>query len=82
MAMVIWYLIERACFSLISAFSRSPTICCGSCCRFTERATLTGSYTHAFRETRTGTNRTPGFGQETTLFMDQHEVSMGVSWEF
>jgi hypothetical protein len=27
--MVIWYLIERACFSLISAFSRSPTISLG-----------------------------------------------------
>lgn len=54
----------------------------GASYRITERATLTGSYTHAFRETRTGTNRTPGFGQETTLFMDQHEVSMGVSWEF
>tara|TARA_R100000750_G_scaffold36404_2_gene23470 strand:- start:1148 stop:1336 length:189 start_codon:yes stop_codon:yes gene_type:complete len=24
--MVIWYLIERACFSLISAFSRSPPL--------------------------------------------------------
>lgn len=26
LAMVIWYLIERACFSLISAVSRSPTM--------------------------------------------------------
>jgi hypothetical protein len=34
---VIWYLIERACFSLISAFSRSPMICCGSCWRLTGR---------------------------------------------
>src|SRR5690606_17502697 len=40
LAMVIWYLIERACFSLISAFSRSPTICCGSCCRFTAVAMI------------------------------------------
>jgi hypothetical protein len=33
--MVIWYLIERACFSLISAVSKSPMIRWGSCCRFT-----------------------------------------------
>ncbi len=35
LAVVIWYLIERACFSAISAASRSPTIRCGSCWRFT-----------------------------------------------
>ena len=33
LAMVIWYLIERACFSDISALSRSPTKRCGSCLR-------------------------------------------------
>lgn len=33
--MVIWYLIERACFSAISAWSRSPTIFWGSWARFT-----------------------------------------------
>ena len=33
--MVIWYLIERACFSAISAESRSPTMRWGSCWRFT-----------------------------------------------
>src|SRR3979490_1087863 len=35
LAMVSWYLIERACFSLISALSRSPTMRCGSCWRLT-----------------------------------------------
>ena len=35
LAMVIWYLIERACFSAISAVSRSPTTRCGSCWRLT-----------------------------------------------
>jgi hypothetical protein len=35
LAMVIWYLMERACFSAISAVSRSPMILCGSCWRFT-----------------------------------------------
>jgi len=35
LAIVIWYLIERACFSLISAFSKSPMICWGSCWRLT-----------------------------------------------
>ena len=34
-AIVSWYLIERACFSLISALSRSPTMRCGSCWRLT-----------------------------------------------
>jgi hypothetical protein len=33
LAMVIWYLMERACFSAISALRRSSTICGGSCCR-------------------------------------------------
>jgi hypothetical protein len=37
---VIWYLIERACFSLISAPRRSPTTFWGSCCRFTAVATI------------------------------------------
>jgi hypothetical protein len=35
LAIVIWYLIERACFSAISAVSKSPTIRCGSWARFT-----------------------------------------------
>src|SRR5580692_10679586 len=35
LAMVSWYLIERACFSLISAVSRSPTVRWGSCWRLT-----------------------------------------------
>jgi hypothetical protein len=35
LAMVIWYRIDLACFSVISAVSRSPTMRCGSCCRFT-----------------------------------------------
>jgi hypothetical protein len=35
LAMLSWYLIERACFSLISALSRSPMIRCGSCWRLT-----------------------------------------------
>ncbi|MCJ1901813.1 OmpP1/FadL family transporter [Paracoccus versutus] len=50
--------------------------------RLGERATLTGSYTHAFRESKSGANRTPGLGQQTTLFMEQDEVSMGISWDF
>src|SRR3984893_16231094 len=33
LAMVSWYLIDRAYFSLISAVSRSPTMRCGSCWR-------------------------------------------------
>jgi hypothetical protein len=33
LAMVSWYLIDRACFSLISALSRSPTMRWGSCWR-------------------------------------------------
>jgi hypothetical protein len=33
LAMVSWYFIERACFSLISASSRSPTTRGGSCWR-------------------------------------------------
>src|SRR5262249_19850241 len=33
LAMVSWYLIERACFSFTSAVSRSPTMRCGSCWR-------------------------------------------------
>ena len=33
LAIVSWYLIDLACFSLISAVSRSPTIRCGSCWR-------------------------------------------------
>jgi hypothetical protein len=40
LAVVIWYLIERACFSAISAASRSPTIRCGSCWRFTAVAMI------------------------------------------
>jgi len=35
LAVVIWYLIERACFSAISAERRSPTMRCGSCWRLT-----------------------------------------------
>src|SRR6187402_2059814 len=35
LAIVSWYLIERACFSLISALSRSPTMRWGSCWRLT-----------------------------------------------
>src|SRR3954471_24199492 len=35
-----WYLIERACFSLISALSRSPTMRCGSCWRLTAVAMI------------------------------------------
>ncbi|MDF3856381.1 OmpP1/FadL family transporter [Paracoccus sp. P2] len=50
--------------------------------RLSERATLTGSYTHAFHETESGANRTPGLGQQTTLFMEQDEISMGISWDF
>jgi hypothetical protein len=33
-----WYLIELACFSLISAVSRSPMMRWGLCCRLTARA--------------------------------------------
>ena len=40
LAMVSWYLIERACFSLISALSRSPTMRCGSCWRLTAVAMI------------------------------------------
>ena len=40
LAMVSWYLIERACFSLISALSRSPTIRWGSCWRLTAVAMI------------------------------------------
>jgi hypothetical protein len=39
LAMAIWYLIERACFSESSAVSRSLTTRCGSCWRFTAVAT-------------------------------------------
>jgi hypothetical protein len=35
LAMLSWYLIERACFSLISSVSRSPMIHWGSCWRLT-----------------------------------------------
>jgi hypothetical protein len=38
-ATVIWYLIERACFSESSAARRSTTRC-GSCCRLTAVATI------------------------------------------
>jgi hypothetical protein len=38
LAMVSWYLIERACFSEISALSRSPTSRCGSCLRLIAEA--------------------------------------------
>ena len=40
LAIVSWYLIERACFSLISALSKSPTIRCGSCWRLTAVAMI------------------------------------------
>ncbi len=40
LAIVIWYLIERACFSRISAASRSPMICWGSCWRLTAVAMI------------------------------------------
>ena len=40
LAMAIWYLIERACFSESSAVSRSLTTRCGSCWRFTAVATI------------------------------------------
>src|SRR5712672_3258796 len=40
LAMVSWYLMERACFSLISALSRSPTMRCGSCWRLTAAAMI------------------------------------------
>ena len=40
LAMVIWYLIERACFSAISAVSRSPTTRWGSCWRLTAVAMI------------------------------------------
>ena len=40
LAMVSWYFIERACFSLISAANRSPMIRCGSCWRFTALMTI------------------------------------------
>jgi len=33
LAIVSWYLIDLACFSLISALSRSPTMRCGSGCK-------------------------------------------------
>jgi hypothetical protein len=36
-------LIERACFSAISARSRSPMTCCGSCCRFTAVVTISSN---------------------------------------
>ena len=40
LAVVSWYLIERACFSAISALSRSPTKRCGSCLRLTARLSV------------------------------------------
>jgi hypothetical protein len=40
LAIVSWYRIERACFSDISAFSRSPTKRCGSCWRFNAMASV------------------------------------------
>jgi hypothetical protein len=43
LAIVIWYLIERACFSAISALSRSPTMRGGSCRRLMPVA-ITSSY--------------------------------------
>src|SRR5580692_4263823 len=43
LAIVSWYLIERACFSAISALSRSPTIRDGSCRRLMP-VVITSSY--------------------------------------
>src|SRR6185436_5653214 len=40
LAMVSWYLIDLACFSLISAESRSPTMRWGSCWRLTAVAMI------------------------------------------
>jgi hypothetical protein len=40
LAMVIWYRIDLACFSAISALSRSPTTRAGSCWRFTALAMI------------------------------------------
>ncbi len=40
LATVSWYLIERACFSEISAFRRSPTKRCGSCLRLSAVASV------------------------------------------
>jgi hypothetical protein len=40
LATVSWYLIERACFSEISAFKRSPTKRCGSCLRLIAAASV------------------------------------------
>src|SRR5258708_38295396 len=40
LAKVNWYLIERACFSEISALSRSPAKRCGSCRRLSATARI------------------------------------------
>jgi len=51
--MVTWYFIERVCFSLISAVSRSPMIRGGSCWRLIAVATIS-SPGSGFARPRTG----------------------------
>jgi hypothetical protein len=53
LAMVSWYLIERACFSEISALSRSPTSRCGSCLRLIAEARVS-SHGSGFASPRAG----------------------------
>jgi hypothetical protein len=53
LAMVSWYLIERACFSEISALSRSPAKRCGSCRRLSAVARIS-SHGSGFASPKTG----------------------------
>ena len=41
---------------------------------------LTGAYTHAFKQDKSGANQTPGFGQPINLYMSQNELTLGLNY--
>jgi len=45
-----------------------------------DRWSLSGAYTHAFKEHKSGANQTAGFGQPVDLFMSQNELTVGLNY--
>lgn len=52
----------------------------GATYQFSDRWSLSGAYTHAFRADKSGANQTPGFGQPINLYMSQNELTVGLNY--
>lgn len=69
-------------FNVLAPATPQWHVSVGASYRVSENMELTGAYTHAFDNTVSGANLTPGFGQPVSLRMDQNELSVGLSYKW